>query len=59
MAERGYRCGECGKHSYVTMTSAFRWALIRSRATGRPLRVYTCPQGHGYHLTKQVHRVAA
>lgn len=57
--DRGKRCEACGKHAYTTQTSAYRWALIRSRHAGRPLRVYPCPVGNGFHLTKQVRPVVA
>lgn len=57
--QQGWPCEPCGKHAYASEQSAIRWALIRSKHAGRPLRVYRCPEGNGYHLTKQVRRSAA
>ena len=49
------KCEQCnGKTAYSTHRDAIRWALIRSRATGSPLRVYVCPRRHGWHLTSRV-----
>lgn len=52
-------CDVCHKRAYDNQTIAYRWALICSRRAGRPLRVYPCPVGHGFHLTKRVRVVAA
>ena len=49
------KCEKCNnKTAYKTHHDAIRWALIRSRATGNPLRVYQCPLRHGFHLTSRV-----
>jgi hypothetical protein len=57
--ERPRHCGSCQKRIYENQTKAYRFALICSRRAGHGLRVYPCPQGNGFHLTKQVQRVAA
>lgn len=50
--ERKPRCPACGKHAYPNEYAAYGAALRRSRSVG-PLRVYACPEGHGWHITKR------
>jgi hypothetical protein len=40
------------KKLYATETAARDTAYYRQRESGETLRVYPCPSGKGYHLTK-------
>lgn len=46
-------CPASGKHTHSTFEAAVPYALRRSRATGRPFRIYACPHCTGFHLTKR------
>ncbi|HEX5997388.1 MAG TPA: hypothetical protein VFY84_19785 [Jiangellales bacterium] len=52
-------CANCGKKLYPSRLAAIRSALYGSGQSGIPLRVYHCPAGPGWHLTKQRKREAA
>lgn len=45
-------CPTTGKHSYPDWGTGVRYALRRSRRSGKALRVYACPCG-GFHLTRR------
>lgn len=53
-------CGECvdsagkPKEAYKTKKDATTRAQIIEREMGRPLKVYKCPHGKGWHLTKNL-----
>lgn len=54
---RRVMCQGCGKRAFATEAQA-RQDLAYNRTVGGrgeevPLRVYPCPRGNGYHLTKQ------
>jgi hypothetical protein len=51
MAKKLEQCNR--KHKYQTAESAIRWALIRAKNSGTPLRVYECHTCNGWHLTKR------
>ncbi len=48
------RCG-CGaaKRAWPTFDRAVQVIDFRIRRDAQPLRVYPCPAGHGWHITKQ------
>ena len=47
------RCQTCSKLSFPDEDAAIRSAIKTSRLRGGlPLRVYECPAGTGFHLTK-------
>ena len=55
-------CKACGKHSYGSIgraEEALETIAELSNRTARPKRVYPCPYGNGYHLTKQEDRYEA
>lgn len=45
-------CPLTGKHSYPDWGTGVRYALRRSRRSGKALRVYACTCG-GFHLTRR------
>ncbi|MCB9746564.1 MAG: hypothetical protein H6741_24380 [Alphaproteobacteria bacterium] len=47
-------CDYCDKRSYETEGGAERRAAIIEAERGKPLRVYECPYGDGWHLTSSV-----
>jgi hypothetical protein len=50
-------CPATGKQQY-TQRLAVSAAIVRSRAAGRPMRVYKCPFCRRFHLTSQPRRKA-
>lgn len=46
------RCEACHKVSFPHSDAAYSAALRLSRHVG-PVRVYPCPHGHGWHLTRR------
>ena len=46
------KCSECHKAAYKSKSDAERRADIIYREKGTSLRVYECPYGNGWHLTK-------
>lgn len=52
-------CKACGKHAYGSQgraEEAIENIAEVSDRTARPKRVYPCPYGNGYHLTKKEDR---
>ena len=49
-----HRCVPCSKESYETRECAERRAAILLDERGVRLRVYACPVGDGWHLTKRM-----
>lgn len=50
------RCESCGKNRYRSYRSALHTLLRVAHRTGLALRIYHCPTGKGFHLTKQPKR---
>lgn len=50
------RCKACGKCRYRNYGHAISALLYANKRTGTPLRIYPCPTGRGFHLTKQPKR---
>lgn len=48
--------GACGKVSYGSQTAALRTARIRMNSGACRLRVYSCPECKGWHLTHSIGR---
>lgn len=42
------KCRRCNKTVYRTFTSII-WIILRH--SNKPLRIYRCPHGNGFHLT--------
>lgn len=47
-------CATTGKHQHPTYERAASVALRSSRRAGHPLRIYPCPHGKHWHLTKRI-----
>jgi hypothetical protein len=48
-----WRCKPCGKIAYGSMSRAHETIDHFALSPVHPVRVYPCPRGNGFHVTKQ------